>query len=231
MTPEQDAFCATCKMSAIRSENRGPPADERDIKPGQALHVDVQPNMAEQSLAKRDCFPNCVNIADAKSRKFRCIGTEGTTSQDAIQCISQWASQNKPSPEHTLKQHCHETHVDAGSQSISKEFELWCEEETVSLIVAAPHHQEMNGMCERMWQSARKIAFALCDEARLGWPFCHHALMHATRIMDHLPIKGCLRIKDDQQTQSCPEAVFKGTEQTKIGRFKVFGCPAVAKVF
>ena len=49
--------------------------------------------------------------------------------------------------------------------------------------------------------------------------------------MDHLPIKGCLRIKDGQQTQSCPEAVFKGTEQTKIGRFEAFGCPAVAKVF
>ena len=30
--------------------------------------------------------------------------------------------------------------------------------------------------------------------------------------------------------QSCPEAAFADAKQTKIGQFRVFGCPAVAKV-
>ena len=51
---EQDTFCATCKISTVRSENRGPPAEERNIEPGQVLHIDVQPNVAKQSLAERD---------------------------------------------------------------------------------------------------------------------------------------------------------------------------------
>ena len=153
MRPPMIWIFHTCRSELILAELS-------DIEPGQVLCIDVQPNMAKQSLTKRDCFANHINIADAKSRKFGCMGTEGTTSQDAIRSTFKWASQNKPSPEHTLEQNCHEIHVDAGSQLTSKEFCLWCEEETIALIAAAPHHQEMNGICERMWQSARKIAFS-----------------------------------------------------------------------
>ena len=90
----------------------------------------------------------------------------------------------------------------------------------------------MNGLAERMWQEARKIAFSLCNNARLGWPFFHRALMYACHIMDVLPIKGCIGYHMGEAKQRCPSAMwFKDKDDTKIGNFRVFGCPVVAKVY
>ena len=230
--PEQDQFCATCKISTIRTEPRGPPAEERIISPGQILYLDVQPNMAKQALNKRDYFPNYINIVDAASRKYRPIGTKGTTSSDVIHTLYKWAADNKPVFGYNFNDHCEEIHVDAGSQLISEEFKTWCEKNNAKLAIAAPHHQEMNGICERFWQSARKIAFSLLTNARLGWPFYHYALEYAAIIMDLLPVKGCIRTdKKGDICQSCPDAIFYNKTRSKAGRLRVFGCPVIAKVY
>ena len=230
--PDQDPFCTTCKLSTIRAQDRGPVAEARhDTKPGQILYLDAQPNMAKQALTKRDYYHDYLNVVDAKSRLFRLIGLHATATKDVTQALEEWAVENKPFTGYALTEHCEEIHVDAGPQLVSEEFQNWCVERRIKLVIAAPHHQEMNGMCERMWQAARKIAFALCTGARLGWAFYHHALMYATRIMDFLPIKGCMRIQDNVLQQSCPDAVHHDTNQSKVGKLRVFGCPVVAKVY
>ena len=168
--------------------------------------------MAKQALTKRDYYHDYLNVVDAKSRLFRSIGLHATATKDVTQALEEWAVKNKPFAGYTLTEHCEEIHVDAGPQLVSEEFQNWCVERRIKLVIAAPHHQEMNGMCERMWQAARKIAFALCMGARLGWAFYHHALMYATRIMDFLPIKGCMKLQDNVIQQSCPDAVHHDTK-------------------
>ena len=55
--PAHDPFCATCKIATIRSANRGQAREEEeDVKPGQHLYIDVQPNVVRQSLTRREYF-------------------------------------------------------------------------------------------------------------------------------------------------------------------------------
>ena len=74
----------------------------------------------------------------------------------------------------------------------------------MNLKEAAPHHQEMNGIYERMWQTSQKMAFSLCTHVRVGWPFLHQAQMCACCIMDVSPVKGCCRVTDNKLAQSNP---------------------------
>ena len=232
IVPDHDPFCGVCKISTIRATNRGPLKENENIKPGEALYIDVQPNICRKSLTKKTLYNNYINIVDAESRKFRCVGVEETKTEDVINALNQWAVLNKPYPGYTLLDDCEEIHVDAGSQLISQELDDWCVDQRIKLIKAAPNHQEMNGICERMWQAARKIANSLCTNARLGWPYFHHSLMYATRIMDVLPIKGCSYKNDEGDTiQSCPDAIFYDSKQVKINKYRVFGCPVIAKVY
>ena len=43
--------------------------------------------------------------------------------------------------------------ADAASQFDSAEFRAHCLAEGILVTLAAPKHQEMNGLCERTWQS------------------------------------------------------------------------------
>ena len=123
--------------------------------------------------------------------------------------------------------------MDAGSQFVSDEFRTWCDDNNIELVIAAPAHQEMNGLVERMWQSCRKTAFGMCNNARLGWAFLHHALHYATEVMEVLPIKGCYKKDEDgKYQQSCPHSMYYIDDpDVLIGQYRVFGCPCVAKVY
>ena len=46
-----------------------------------------------------------------------------------------------------------------------------CEQHEIKVTFAAPHHQEMNGICERAWQSICNIAFAPLVHARMGYAY------------------------------------------------------------
>ena len=233
IAPEHDKFCATCKISTIRAANRGPPKEEpRDpTKPGRTFFLDVQPNKARQALTRNDFFENYLGIACDTTSFYKLMGLNGTKTSDAIDALETFATRYKPFDGYTLYDHCEEIHVDDDSPLNSEEMKAWCDENHIKLVTAGAHHQSMNGKVEVMWQTARKMAFSLCNNARLGWSFVHHSLMYATDIMEVLPAQGCVIQTEDGPKQSCPKAMWYQKDQVSVGRYRVFGCPVVAKIY
>ena len=155
----------------------------------------------------------------ACSRMFKLGDLKDYSASQVIHALKEFQSYNRPFDGYNFKDHCDEIHVDAGSQFVSDEFRTWCEDNNIELVIAAPAHQEMNGLVERMWQSCRKTAFGMCNNARLGWAFLHHALHYATEVMEVLPIKGCYKKDEDgKYQQSCPHSMRHiGDPDVRIG--------------
>lgn len=231
--PEHDGFCANCKISTIRSANRGPPNEEpKDTsKPGRVFYLDIQPNKAQQSLTSADFYKQYLGIVCDTTSFYRLMGMKGADSNYVIDAIKEFAVRYKPYDGYNLKDHCEEIHVDADSVLMSDNLQRFCNSMNIKLIAAAPDHQSTNGKPEVMWQVARKMAFALCNNARLGWPFFHHALMYAVRIMEVLPKQGCEVMKDGEMVQTCPKAMWEQVEQVSVSKYRVFGCPIIAKIY
>ena len=57
--------------------------------------------------------------------------------------------------------------ADAGTQFTSTEFKEECQTRGVSLTLAAPEHQEMNGQVEVTWRTFRTVAHSLMVHARV----------------------------------------------------------------
>ena len=232
---EPEPFCATCKISTIASTPRGGPKDYAYVtKPGQVLYLDIQPNPVHRALTTSDHSESYLTVADVKSRKFRMIGLPNVSTTAVKEALNKFIAQNKPYAGYNLTDHCEEIHVDAGSQLNSEAFKSFCENRhSIKLITAGVAHQEMNGLNERLWQACRKIAFSMCNEARLGFAYLHHALMYACRVMDVLPIKGCISVIHGEKKQACPDLLWYSNvwDSVAVGHFRVFGCPCIAKVY
>ena len=67
--------------------------------------------------------------------------------------------------------------ADAGMQLTSTEFKEECQTRGVSLTLAAPEHQEMNGQVEVTWRTLRKVAHAPMVHARVPEVYVHFTLM------------------------------------------------------
>ena len=235
VTPESDEFCETCKISTIRAANKGHEKEEDPSlnRPGKVFYLDMQSNPAKQSLSPSTYYPYYLMICCAYSRYFKLGNLKDYSASQVIGALEDFQSSNRPFESYSFKEHCEEIHVDAGSQFVSEAFRQWCTDNNIHLIIAAPAHQEMNGLVERMWQSCRKTAFGMCNNARLGWPFLHYALHYATDVMEVLPIKGCVKTDEDGKTNpSCPHSLyFIEDPDVLIALYRVFGCPCVAKVY
>ena len=235
VTPDSDEFCETCKISTIRAADRGHEKEDDPSldRPGKIFYLDMQSNPARQSLSSSTYFPYYLMICCAYSRYFKLGDLKDYSASEVIEAMEEFQATNRPFDGYSFKDHCEEIHVDAGSQFVSEEFRRWCRDNNIELVIAAPAHQEMNGLVERMWQSCRKTAFAMCNNARLGWAFLHHALHYATEVMEVLPIKGCIKRDEHGKTKpSCPHSMYYiENPDVQIGRHRVFGCPCVAKVY
>ena len=158
---EVDDFCDTIQISTIRSANRGATRDPEDlIRPAQCIFLDVQPNPSRQDLVSKDYVANYLTVCDAYSRFFRLMDLPDTSTKGVTQALKEFFTAWKPYPEFQLKD-VDEIHVDAGSQLMSEKMNHWCISHGITLVIAAPHHQEMNGLRERMWQACRKTAFSM----------------------------------------------------------------------
>ena len=97
ITPEQDDFCETCKISTIRSVNRGQDRDTRYIvKPGQVLFLDMQKNPARQSLTSSDYYKFYLMICDAYSRFFKLGNLADASTAQVIQALEAFAADYMP---------------------------------------------------------------------------------------------------------------------------------------
>ena len=86
--------------------------------------------------------------------------------------------------------------ADAGTQFTSTEFKDECQTRGVSLMLAAPEHQEMNGQFGVTWRTLCTVAHYLMVHARVLEVYIHFALIYTTdQKFPVLPIK--YLIKED----------------------------------
>ena len=124
-----------------------------------------------------------------------------------------------------------ELHDDAGTQILSIDLEEWCIKHNIQIIAAAPNDQEQNGLCERSWQDIRLICFKNLFQARLGNPFMDTCLSYSWNIRNIKPIKGLSYFAENGEKVPCtPYELYYG-EKPNVGRYRVFGCPVVFKVY
>ena len=146
--------------------------------PGQVLFVDLIPNPARSSAAPRTHYRDYMIVVCAYSRYFVFVPMLGHSADDTINGINFFVTNHKPFANYAPED-ISEIHADAGTNFDSSDFKDWASEHNIKIILAAPQHQEMNGLPERLWQTARQIAFKLLTEARLALSFFHFAMDEA----------------------------------------------------
>ena len=232
--PTPDEFCETCQISKIRYSDRGRPCEPPVANlPGQIMCLDSQLNPVHGGLTSSTSFKDYLTICDFASHTFRAIGMRTSATGGVIDALDTFVFENATFPGFNLKYHYQELHVDAGSNLISTELKQWCKAQDIHCIAAAPHHQEMNDINEQNCQTACQMVFSMCNAARLGFPYFHHALQYACCIMDVLPAKCCKRFRITKRSweQSIPEIIWKQIGNgCRIKKYFVFGCSVVFKV-
>jgi hypothetical protein len=85
-----------------------------------------------------------------------------------------------------------------------------------------PRHQAQNGICERAWQSIRKIAFKMMLHAHMPDAFYDFALEHARKVFN------CLLIRDlELNGKPCTPIESCTGNKPHLARFRVLFCPCV----
>jgi len=94
----------------------------------------------------------------------------------------------------------------------------------VKISLAAPRHQEMNGVHESNWRYVREIAFSMLNQAQLGMEFFDFAIEQAWKVHSVLPHR---HLTGDGGEPRCPIGVFT-KRPIKLNRFRVMFCPVIA---
>jgi hypothetical protein len=200
--------CLDCHVATIRTSNRGKkPVGESTI-PGQVWFINLIENLSRIGLTSKTYFPYYMNLVDSCSRYQVFIGMHGMSSLNCISAIEQLATVYRPSRDFTVNDIA-EIRVDSGSQLISQELQRWASncDRPIAIIAAAPAHQEMNGKAFDM------------------------ALRYAWQIKAILPSPGLIvDTTGDDARHGTPFECYFG-KRPSIGRYKVFGCPCVVKVY
>jgi len=225
-----DSFCISCKIATRRTVARGHRAVSHPEYPGQILFMDLIHNPSQTSITASTYYQYYLLIVCAYSRYGVLVGCHDSTSKTIITCITNFSVYHRPHLSYTL-QDVAEIHVDAGTYFTSAALKQWAQELNIAVIIPGAHHQEMNGLCERRWQAIRLRAFCIMNHARLTHAFMHFSLSYSSQITAVLPLRG-LFIKDDQgQDRPCSPYELYYSQKPRIGRFRVFGCPIVAKCY
>ena len=154
--------------------------------------LDLQKNTSKYGLNRSSHFPYFLQVTDALTRFTVLLGLSEVSSAAIFDCLLHYAVWFKPSPTFEIG-NVNQVHADAGNAFKSAEFISDCEQHGIKVTFAPPRHQEMNGICERAWQSIRNIAFASLVHARVGYEYLSFALEHAWKIHACLPIKNLLK--------------------------------------
>ena len=226
-----DDYCVDCKIGGMPKANRGHTPPSQANKPGSVFFIDVIPNPADGGLTNDTSFKYYLIVVDAFSRYFAMIGMNRHNASAVIDAINQFCVNHRPHLDYTLND-LREIHVDAGSYFLSQEFKDWGLKNGITVISAAPEHQEMNGLAERLWQTARVMAFRMLTSARLPISFFHFALMYAWQICVVLPAKSTSRVNEEGNlVPTTPHYLYSGGKTPDVRRYRVFGCPVVTKVY
>jgi hypothetical protein len=174
--------------------------------------IDIIQNPFPTGLTKKSYFGYYLLIVDVYSTMPVLFGLKSLMAQSIIRTLKMYLATikpkiNEPRPPGEINGH-HLQHIraDAGPQFTSAEFIQACHDEGINISLAAPKHQEMNGICERTWQSLRNLAFSSMNYTRVGKEFGGMAFENAWKVFSVIPIKG-LRKKCNVTT---PYELFYG---------------------
>ena len=231
LTFAPDSFCIGCKIAYSRTANRGRGDVSEQDYPGQVLFMDIIHNPSHTSITSSSYYPYYLIVVCALSKYAALVPMVDKTSKHVIQAIKTFAVQHRPHKDFSLYDIA-EIHGDADSAFLSQELKQWAQRYNTKLICAGSHHQEMNGLPERTWQTIRISAFAMLTHARLSHAFFHFAAMYAWQIRNVLPHKNLFK-HDEELADYRPTTPYElyFHQKPNVRRFRVFGCPIVAKCY
>jgi hypothetical protein len=170
-------------------------------------------------------------IVDVVSHLLVLLGLRRISSRAVFTELQRYRTNFQPSVDHDVNPEMNlfntqHVRADAGSQFASQEFVELCNRNNIRVSVASPKHQEMNGLCERTWQSLQNLAFAAMNHARVGEEFGDMALEHAWKVFSVLP----LRDIQHGDITTTPYELHYGRKPS-LRKFRVLFCPCVYKVY
>jgi hypothetical protein len=230
---DPENICQTCQITLARktARNKKTAADRPD-EPGRMVTIDIISNPFDSGLNKKSYFAYYLLLVDVYSTLPVLFGLKSLTAHNIIRTLKMYLATIKPKlnaprpPGEINGHHLQHIRADAGAQFTSAEFLQACHDEGINVSLAAPKHQEMNGLCERTWQSIHNLAFSFMNYTRVGEEFGSMALEHTWKVFAVLPIKG-LRKKCNATT---PFELFYGTKPS-VRKFRILFCPCVYKVY
>ena len=232
LKPEPDAICETCRITLSRKANRGKQRPPRAVESGHTILLDIEKNPFHKGLTSSTHFKYFLIVVDQASTFTVLLGTNRITSAEVIRLLKIYCAMfrsqySNVGPVNADFNNLRLIQADAGTQFDSDEFRSECMLNAgIFVYLAAPKHQETNGLCERTWQSVRNLAFSFMNHARVGEEFGGLALEHAWKVFNVLPIKGLV---DSNGLATTPYQLFYGIKPS-VRKMRVLFCPVVAKV-
>jgi transposase InsO family protein len=151
--------------------------------------MDVITNPFDKYATPKIHFSHYLIIVCAYLRYCTLIGLKGLKTELIIDAIKEHVINHGPYLG-TTAHYIDRIHADAGTQFISEAFRVFTLDDGIALRLAAPEHQNQNGIAERRWQHVRLIAFKLLSHACLPNTYYDFALQYAWMISNVLPVKG-----------------------------------------
>jgi Integrase core domain len=222
---DRDEFCTTCKISTIRRANtrHSELYEDASIKPGSHVFVDIQHNTALYGLTEKSHFTYYVLLVDVYSRFAVLYGINRLQAEDLANVLQAFATYYGPHVNYNLSM-LSRLHADAGSQFTSEHFLDFCRSKSIAVDLAAPHHQEMNGVVESAWKVVRLLARSFMVEARVGEAFQDFAYEHAWKVYNFLPLRSLTL----NGRATSPYELYYG-HKPRISKLRVLFCPCVLK--
>ena len=205
---DPDPFCASCQISSMKKK-AGYKIPLKPKVPFKWFFMGIIPSTASKSLTCDTTFSNYILIVDAYSKTPKLYGTENTTTEEAMDKLDMFQSRFGKIYEFEWWD-LEIISADAGTQFTSAEFKEECQTHGVSLVLAAPEHQEMNGQVEVTWRTLCTVSHSLMLHARVLELYVHFALMYTTdHIFPVLPINDSIKEDGDPKT---PHKLATGTK-------------------
>jgi hypothetical protein len=230
--PDPESICETCQITLSRRTNRNhdrPPDYPTD--PGRMVMTDIISNPFPSGLTSKSHFPYYLLIVDVVSHFPVLLGLRNIDSNTVFNAMREYRTNFQPNPNQDANPNFNispflHVRADAGSQFSSRKFITKCNNNNIKVLLAAPKHQEMNGLCERTWQSLRQLAFAFMNYARVREDFGDMSFEHAWKVFSVLPIKELSKAN----TLITPfEKHYR--RKPSLRKFHVLFCPCVYKVY
>jgi hypothetical protein len=229
---DPESICQTCQITLARklAQNKKATADFPS-KPGCMVTIDIIQNPFSTGLTKKSYFGYYLLIVDVYSTMPVLFGLKSLTDIvlfGRLKCIlrpSSRRSTNQGLPAKSMDITCN-IFEPTPEPNLPAEFIQACHDEGINISLAAPKHQEMNGICERTWQSFRNLAFSSMNYTRVGEEFGGMAFENAWKVFSVIPIKGLCK----KCNVTTPYELFYGIKPS-IRKFRTMFFPCVYKVY